>query len=131
MRPDDQQGTTPSPLPDVPPHLAGKFTPEQWARRQALAAKLTKFSTDSRGRPVAHAARVARRAIVFIFCGIAFLLSGLGAMLGVVHLSNVPPGVSAGWIRQHGGDLLAIALGICFLAAGIRVIAATRKLENL
>lgn len=120
--------------PSVPAHLAGKFTPEQWARRQALAAKLQKFSTDGKGRPLAPVARQARHSIVLLVCGAAFLLGGLGSLFGVMHLSNAPETADPGWASQHlgahGGDFLAIVVGLCLLAGGFRILLKTRRLAD-
>ena len=131
MLDDKHQGATSDSPPNVPDHLVGKFTPEQWARRQALAAKLKKFSTDGSGRPLTPVARQARFIIVFLLCGVALLLGGVGSLFGVVHLSNTPESADPGWARQHlgvhGGDFLAIVLGVCFLAAAFRTLLRSRR----
>jgi hypothetical protein len=124
--PNEDDRTVETSFPPVPAHLASKFTPEQWARRQALAQKLKKFSSDDQGRPLRPVAKKIRLVLVLIVCGAAFLIGGISSLAGVMHLSNAPDSADPGWASRvlgpHGGDYFAIVFGGVLLGVGLWIL---------
>ena len=115
--------------PAPPPHLAGKFTPEQSAEGQALAEKLKRFSTDGHGRSLAPLARQARLIIVLVIAGGGFLLAGVTSLLGRIEVNTgtLAQGADSGGainrLGPHAGAWLMVLIGVVVLSIGMRLLA--------
>ena len=123
--------------PVVPPHLTHKFTPEQWARQQAFADKMHRFSTDGRGRPLGVIAAQARRVIVFGIIGIGFMLAGVISLVDGTDMNGTGPAneisQSPDLLAQlgpRGTAMLFVLIGVVALVYAARVLLKARPVAK-